>query len=225
MSAWLNSIESLNKIYTYAQLFAIVLGVVAGLCALLAFATSIRISNLRSSDEAKLRERLSSAEKANVETGSKLKAALEAQEQLEKRARVAEQKAESASVQAQEANRRTASREATTSGSTTEMLRQYNGQNLDVVMLGDQEAGRLGNQIIGILETSGWRLNKSFAGMMAPPPYGLIISVPDPNNPPAAAKALAAAFGELAGSVQFVPLGLVLGGNNLGLIIGLKPIK
>jgi len=123
----------------------------------------------------------------------------------QKRLADTEQKAESADRQAEEARRRTAPRETTDSGPVIEGLRQYRGQELDLWMLGDQEANRFANQIISILETSGWRLSKSFAGVLSPPQYGLIISVPDPNNPPPVAKALAAAFGKQAGSVQFRP--------------------
>jgi len=235
MPAWLTSVESLNKIYNCAQLLGIAFALATAICALAGFLASVRISSLHAKNEGRLRERLSTAEKINTEIGTKLQNTMKAQAELEKRAQTAEQKAESAiaqaaeqktesaNAQAEEARRLTAPRETTEPRSAVEKLRQYSGQKLQVRILGDQETNRLANQIIRILEASGWKLNISITGMTSPPLYGLIISVPNPDIPPPAARALAVAFGEHTGGVHF--RAQPIGKDNMEMVIGLKPVR
>jgi hypothetical protein len=65
----------------------------------------------------------------------------------------------------------------------TQALRQ-SPQSIDVTLLGDREANAFGKAILEVLRTAGWTVRLTYAGMMSPPPYGVIVAGIPPSRTP-----------------------------------------
>ena len=74
------------------------------------------------------------------------------------------------------------------------MLKPHAGATVELLKLGDIEAGIFADDLIKTLRDSGWLVTVNFAGVMAPPPYGLQCSV---NESLPAGEALANALKSL----------------------------
>ncbi len=96
-------------------------------------------------------------------------------------------------------------------------LESHAGATVEVTKLGDMEAGVFADDLIKTLRDSGWLVTVNFAGMMAPPPYGLQCSINE-NLP--AGKLLSVAFKSL-------PTAAIAPDPNLPVVarilVGLKP--
>jgi hypothetical protein len=97
-------------------------------------------------------------------------------------------------------------------------LRPFRGSVVQLFKLGDAEAAQFADDLLTILHDAGWSVQLSFAGVLAPPRYGLVCTV-DTSTP--AGKALAAALHTLPTAEirsGTFPQGIV--GN---ILVGLKP--
>jgi hypothetical protein len=97
-------------------------------------------------------------------------------------------------------------------------LRPFRGSKVQLTKLGDAEAAQFADDVLSILHDAGWSVEQSFAGMVAPPRYGLVCTV-DASTP--AGKAIAAALHTLPTAEvrsETLPHGIV--GN---ILVGLKP--
>lgn len=100
-------------------------------------------------------------------------------------------------------------------------LKQFNGQSVHVIKLGDQEAGLFADEIIRMFISLGIKVDLTTIGMIAPPKYGIYIAS---NKPSILLGYVLTAFSE-AGLSYSTDIG---GGDhvnrdNVNILIGLRP--
>jgi len=97
-------------------------------------------------------------------------------------------------------------------------LRPFAGATVLVMKLGEAEAAAYADDVIAVLQGAGWVVRVSVAGVMSPPPYGLICKIDESTK---AGRALAASFQKLP-TAEVVPttIGPSLVAN---IVVGYKP--
>lgn len=96
-------------------------------------------------------------------------------------------------------------------------LEPYKGAAVDLVKLGDSEAADFANEIVAVLEDSGWNVGLELTGNMSPPRYNLMCSV---NESSEAGKALALVLKSLPTAIVESNPKLAL---TAAIVVGLKP--
>jgi len=94
---------------------------------------------------------------------------------------------------------------------------------ITVSRLGDDEARKFGDQIVGTLKAAGWTLHLTGLGAMIPPRYGVFVSIRPTENPTPAVVALVEGL-RSAGIEVTISRGRRFTGE-ADLLIALRPVK
>lgn len=118
-----------------------------------------------------------------------------------------------------------------------EAVREYRGQKVSLIELGDPEAEQFARQIRGMLRAAGWTLKVLHIDTFLPPTYGLICVLTDRNKPSAAARALITSLTgsrvdflmphdeQLAGSIRIILMAYGQKPEEITLFVGLRPTR
>jgi hypothetical protein len=100
----------------------------------------------------------------------------------------------------------------------TDELRADGFRSVAVMELGDREANNFAQQFLVAIRASGWQVTRNYSGMVMPPPYGLILTVPRREAPEGIALLSALVKVGLHVEVRVRP-----NVNQSELLIGLRP--
>jgi glycine/D-amino acid oxidase-like deaminating enzyme len=212
LGPWWDSLEKASSINNWILGFAALFGVLAALLVVAGWFIGARVSALEKNQLAQFR----------TDAETRIAAANKTAAQANERATQMEAQTEKLRNENLEIQRKLAPRFLTAEERALilDAIRPYRAHRFTMTKLGDAEAGPYCDSIVALFEEAGWVASKSYSGMVAPPPYGVILHVS--AHPDAAVRALIDSFRRAGIKITLQEV-VTRDDSLIDILVGLKP--